>query len=49
MDLEGSLRMLVDLQEASEHMVTPQRKNRIKLLEDEEDEGDDIVRIDEQK
>ncbi|CBI19688.3 unnamed protein product, partial [Vitis vinifera] len=34
MDLEESLRMLVNLQEASEHMVTPQRKNRIKLLEE---------------
>ena len=49
MDLEESLRMLVDLQEASEHLVTPQRKNRIKLLEGDEDEEDDIVRIDEQK
>lgn len=49
MDLEESLRMLVNLQEASEHMITPQRKNRIKLLEGDEDEKDDIVRIDEQK
>lgn len=49
MDLEESLRMLVNLQEASEHMVTPQRKNRIKLLEGDEDEDDDIVKVDEQK
>lgn len=39
MDLQDSLRMLVDLQEASDVMVTPQRKNRIVLLENgEEDE-----------
>ncbi|GMN35512.1 hypothetical protein TIFTF001_005337 [Ficus carica] len=38
-DLENSLKMLVNLQEASEYMVTPQRKNQIKLLEEgEEDE-----------
>ncbi|XP_034674217.1 uncharacterized protein LOC117905397 [Vitis riparia] len=49
MDLQESLRMLVNLQEASEHMVTPQRKNRIKLLEGDEDEDDDIVKVDEQK
>ncbi|KAK3030558.1 hypothetical protein RJ639_039588 [Escallonia herrerae] len=39
-DLEESLKMLVNLQEASEYMTNPQRKNRITLLEeDEEDEA----------
>ncbi|XP_022137290.1 uncharacterized protein LOC111008776 isoform X2 [Momordica charantia] len=37
MDLEESLRMLVNLHEASEHMINPQQKNRIVLLENEED------------
>ncbi|XP_038906190.1 uncharacterized protein LOC120092061 [Benincasa hispida] len=37
MDLEESLRMLVNLHEASEHMIIPQQKNRIVLLENEED------------
>lgn len=49
MDLEESLRMLVNLQEASEYMATPQRKNRIKLLEGDEDEDDDIVKVNQQK
>ena len=31
MDLEESLRMLVNLHEASEHMISPQQKNRIVL------------------
>uniref|UniRef100_A0A165ZGC4 DUF3741 domain-containing protein n=1 Tax=Daucus carota subsp. sativus TaxID=79200 RepID=A0A165ZGC4_DAUCS len=35
-DLEESLRMLVNLQEASEYMIKPQRKNRITLLEEED-------------
>ncbi|XP_050238863.1 uncharacterized protein LOC126688271 [Mercurialis annua] len=39
MDLEESLRMLVNMQEASEYM-TNQSKTRITLLEDDEDEGD---------
>lgn len=37
MDLEESLRMLVNLHEASEHMISPQQKNKIVLLENEED------------
>ncbi|KGN59950.1 uncharacterized protein LOC101209549 isoform X1 [Cucumis sativus] len=37
MDLEESLRMLVNLHEASEHVISPQQKNRIVLLENEED------------
>ncbi|GAV78229.1 DUF4378 domain-containing protein [Cephalotus follicularis] len=40
-DLEESLRMLVHLQEASEYMISPQRKSRITLLEDDEDDDDD--------
>ncbi|KAJ4839361.1 hypothetical protein Tsubulata_043158 [Turnera subulata] len=38
MDLEESLRMLVNLQEASDHMVTPKSKTRITLLDADEDE-----------
>lgn len=45
-DLENSLKMLVNLQEASEYMVTPQRKNRIKLLEEgEEDDEESTVNV----
>ncbi|KAK1407496.1 hypothetical protein QVD17_39112 [Tagetes erecta] len=36
--LEESLRMLVDLQEASEMMVNPRRKSRITLLEVDDDD-----------
>ncbi|XP_059454363.1 uncharacterized protein LOC132184663 [Corylus avellana] len=49
MDLEESLRMLVNLQDASDYMVSPQRKNRIILLEDDEDNEDNTVREPEQK
>ncbi|XP_062014898.1 uncharacterized protein LOC133731549 isoform X1 [Rosa rugosa] len=42
MDLEESLRMLVNLQEASEHMTTSQRKSRITLLDEDEDGEDQI-------
>lgn len=35
-DLEESLRMLVNLQEASEYMIKPQRKSRITLLDEED-------------
>ncbi|BFG17815.1 hypothetical protein CerSpe_040890 [Prunus speciosa] len=49
MDLEESLRMLVNLQEASEYMVSSQRKNRITLLdEDDEDDEDNTVKPAEQ-
>lgn len=45
-DLEDSLRMLVNLQEASENMINPRKKNQIKLLDDEEDDGeDDTVKV----
>ncbi|KAK7358090.1 hypothetical protein VNO77_00011 [Canavalia gladiata] len=40
-DLEESLRMLVDLQKNSEFIITPQKKNRITLLEEDNDEDDD--------
>ncbi|XAR64117.1 hypothetical protein NMG60_11024332 [Bertholletia excelsa] len=40
MDMEESLRMLVTLQEASQYLISPQRRNKIRLLEeDEHDEG----------
>ncbi|KAJ0747928.1 hypothetical protein HanOQP8_Chr05g0195261 [Helianthus annuus] len=39
--LEESLRMLVNLQEASEMMVKPQRKSRITLLEVDDDKEED--------
>ncbi|XP_042509186.1 uncharacterized protein LOC122084827 [Macadamia integrifolia] len=38
MELEESLRMLVNLQEASEYVISPQRKQRIRLLEEEDDD-----------
>ncbi|XP_057785494.1 uncharacterized protein LOC131003046 [Salvia miltiorrhiza] len=40
-DLEESLRMLVNLQDASEYTNGSQRKGRIKLLEEDEDDEDD--------
>ncbi|TKY61114.1 hypothetical protein E2542_SST18219 [Spatholobus suberectus] len=40
-DLEESLRMLVDLQNGSQFMVTPQKKNRITLLEEDNDDDND--------
>ncbi|KAF8409958.1 hypothetical protein HHK36_002477 [Tetracentron sinense] len=49
MDLEESLRMLVNLQEASDYMVSPQRKQRIRLLEEEEDDDDTTITVNEQK
>ncbi|GMP45002.1 hypothetical protein CsSME_00013694 [Camellia sinensis var. sinensis] len=49
MDLEESLRMLVNLQEASEYTITPQRKNRITLLDEDEDDEDNTVKIAENK
>ncbi|XP_022768961.1 uncharacterized protein LOC111312706 [Durio zibethinus] len=48
-DLEESLRMLVNLQEASEYLVTPQRKSQITLLEEDEDDDDNTVKIADQK
>lgn len=44
-DLEESLRMLVNLQEASEYMISPQRKSRITLLDEDEDEEDSDGKI----
>ncbi|CAL0312330.1 unnamed protein product [Lupinus luteus] len=50
-DLEDSLKMLVDLQNSSEFMITPHKKNRIILLEeDNDDDGEDRgIIISEQK
>ncbi|XP_010254865.1 PREDICTED: uncharacterized protein LOC104595704 [Nelumbo nucifera] len=55
-ELEESLRMLVNLQEASEYMVSPQRKQKIRLIECEDDEDDGnnenskaIVKVNQQK
>ncbi|KAJ6329694.1 hypothetical protein OIU77_011214 [Salix suchowensis] len=44
MDLEESLRMLVNLQKASEYMICPQRKSRITLLDEDEDDDDTPTR-----
>ncbi|KAG8632499.1 hypothetical protein MANES_18G027700v8 [Manihot esculenta] len=49
MDLEESLRMLVNLQEASEYMIKPQSKTRITLLDDDEDDNDITMKTDENK
>ncbi|XWS14582.1 hypothetical protein CRYUN_Cryun35bG0022400 [Craigia yunnanensis] len=49
MDLEESLRMLVNMQEASEYLITPQRKSRITLLEEDEDDDENTVKITDQK
>ncbi|KAF3446307.1 hypothetical protein FNV43_RR11486 [Rhamnella rubrinervis] len=48
MDLEDSLMMLVNLQEASEYMINPRKKNQIKLLDDDEDDEDDMGSVAEQ-
>lgn len=44
-DLEESLRMLINMQEASEHIISPRKKNRIKLLEDGEDDEDNTIEV----
>ena len=49
MDLEESLRMLVNLQETSEYVVGSQRKNGITLLYEDEDEEDNAVKMAEEK
>ncbi|XP_028785788.1 uncharacterized protein LOC114760449 [Neltuma alba] len=41
MDLEESLRMLVDLQKSSDSMKNSQKKNRITFIEDDNDDDDD--------
>ncbi|XP_022750450.1 uncharacterized protein LOC111299499 [Durio zibethinus] len=48
-DLEESLRILVDLQEGSEHLITPQRKSLITLPEEDEDDDENTVKIADQK
>ncbi|KAL3734147.1 hypothetical protein ACJRO7_023489 [Eucalyptus globulus] len=51
MDLEESLRMLVNLEDASEFTTTPQRKNRLVLLDNDDDDDDegDVIKSTEQK
>ncbi|XWS25750.1 hypothetical protein CRYUN_Cryun27aG0094600 [Craigia yunnanensis] len=49
MDLEESLRMLVNLQEASEYVITPQSKSRITLLEEDENDDESPVKMADQK
>ncbi|KAK4351989.1 hypothetical protein RND71_027507 [Anisodus tanguticus] len=49
MDLEESLRMLVNLQEASDRTIKPQSKNRITLLDEDEDDDSINVKIVDQK
>ncbi|KAI4352043.1 hypothetical protein L6164_006331 [Bauhinia variegata] len=49
MDLEDSLRMLVELQKTSEFMVTSQNKNRITLLEDDDNDDEKTIKNSEQK
>ncbi|XP_019458445.1 PREDICTED: uncharacterized protein LOC109358587 isoform X2 [Lupinus angustifolius] len=48
-DLEDSLKMVVDLHNGSEFMITPHKKNRIVLLEDDNDDEDRSIIISEQK
>ncbi|KAB2030044.1 hypothetical protein ES319_D05G204100v1 [Gossypium barbadense] len=45
-DLEESLGMLVKLQEDSEYMIRPQRKSRITLLEEDEDDENTVKIVD---
>ncbi|XP_022772762.1 uncharacterized protein LOC111315359 isoform X2 [Durio zibethinus] len=49
MDLEESLGMLVNLQQTSEYLITPQRKSRITLLEEDEDDDENPVKMADQK
>ncbi|XP_009611721.1 uncharacterized protein [Nicotiana tomentosiformis] len=49
MDLEESLRMLVNLQEASDRMIKPQSKSRITLLDEDEEDDNSTVKIADQK
>ncbi|KAE8713410.1 Detected protein of unknown function [Hibiscus syriacus] len=49
MDLEESLRLLVNMQEASDYLITPQRKSRLTLLEEDEDDDKNTVTVANQK
>ncbi|CAI9115834.1 OLC1v1016838C1 [Oldenlandia corymbosa var. corymbosa] len=49
MDLEESLRMLINMQEASDYMLNSQRKNKIKLLEENEDDQTETAKEDDLK
>ncbi|KAJ8762259.1 hypothetical protein K2173_007415 [Erythroxylum novogranatense] len=48
-DLEESLRMLVNLQEASDYMIKPQSKSRITLLDEDEDDNNNSIHSDRHK
>ncbi|CAE6224680.1 unnamed protein product [Arabidopsis arenosa] len=48
-ELEQSLRLLVDIQQASEYTTNKQRKNRIKLLEENDEEEEDAHNLNYQK
>ncbi|KAG7536750.1 hypothetical protein ISN44_As13g006780 [Arabidopsis suecica] len=48
-ELEQSLRLLVDIQQASEYTTNKQRKNRIKLLEEDDEEEEDAHNLNYQK
>lgn len=45
MDLEESLRMLVNLQETSDYMISNQKKNKIKLLEEDEEDEKETAKL----
>ncbi|GFQ01789.1 hypothetical protein PHJA_002322800 [Phtheirospermum japonicum] len=47
-DLEESLRMLVNLQDASQYVNASQKKSQLKLLEEEEDDENEDAKIAEQ-
>ncbi|KAG4193744.1 hypothetical protein ERO13_A06G010500v2 [Gossypium hirsutum] len=49
MDLQESLKLLVGMQEASDYLITPQRKSRLTLLEEDEDDDENTITIADQK
>ncbi|XVF16172.1 hypothetical protein REPUB_Repub10bG0008500 [Reevesia pubescens] len=49
MDLEEALRMLVNLHEALDYLIPPQRKSQITLLEEDEDDDENTINIANQK
>ncbi|KAE8667474.1 hypothetical protein F3Y22_tig00112407pilonHSYRG00010 [Hibiscus syriacus] len=49
MDLEESLTLLVNMQETSDYSIMPQRKSRLTLLEEDEDDDENTVKMAELK
>ncbi|XP_039060462.1 beta-taxilin-like [Hibiscus syriacus] len=49
MDLEESLKLLVNMQETSDYLITPQRKSRLTLLEEDEDDDKNTDTVADQK